>query len=246
MKSKAYIFPNASLYRDNMATKTTKVAGVVLAIGIAGATFYYGNRIGKRVQEMHRETTIERQDVSDALGLKNNANPGVLLRLAYSRNLVVKETVAAHPNTPDMALSKLSHSEDVSVLAILAKREKVPPEVLRNIAESSFIRGYLDTILPLLLENKNTSPETLDYIAHLADIFYGTYNAKLAIASREDSLPQTLEYLSFHEYKEIREAVAGNPSTPKSVLSKLSVDEDPDVRKAAQLHLRDLLRNKEQ
>ena len=66
-----------------------------------------------------------------------------------------------HSKNPDV-LAALSNDENEDIQLEVAKNPKTPSEILGMMA----VRGKEDTLLKWVAENRNTTPETLEYIFH--------------------------------------------------------------------------------
>ncbi|MDX2106005.1 MAG: response regulator [Candidatus Melainabacteria bacterium] len=119
------------------------------------------------------------------------------------------------------------HAEQRALLQHLQSHRRQRP--LKNIVCGQ--SNQLD-----LLKRRSVRQERF---THLAKLFRNSKNEHnlpasimISVVDNLGCLPFTLSALSNHRHKDVRIAIAENPLTPDSVMTRLAFDENPDVRYA--------------
>jgi hypothetical protein len=174
-------------------------------------------------------------EINDA---QYDTRPDRLVEIANSNNNFAMEYLAARQDAPSQALIIISKSNDTFALTQLIKNVSSPAEALENVLMSNSLSN--DSKVYEIAVHKNTGPKTLDEIAKMDydesnHVLDSILFAKVAIAKREDAMPETLDHLAKSLVDEIRKAVVSNPQLPKSELLELTDDKNKEIRDAAML-----------
>ena len=143
--------------------------------------------------------------------------------------------IASNPDTKPVVLIELSKSEDTYIRAAVARNVNCPIDVMNELS-----RDREDIVLECLVGNTSIPVELLETIFEHCDHY--TYkalggNPRLPVALLIE-LVSVSEYDGEHYFdSEIRQSVAGNPSTPNEILEILINDDDINVRSWAQSNL---------
>lgn len=135
----------------------------------------------------------------------------------YSGGDYVEENIVGHPHTNSDTLRELAISELELIRFCVAIHPKAPQDVLEQLATD---QNY--TVRMAVALNKNTPTSALDQLATDGDM-----GLLKAITSHPHASADVLEQLAAvpkDDFYQIREAVALNPNTPKSLLEELALD----------------------
>ncbi len=152
---------------------------------------------------------------------------------AIAMNLSMRTSVYERDKKPDelmvKLLRKLADSEDMSARWAVAKNPFTPITVLRKLCGDK-----VNLVRALCATNPNTPKECLERFFE---------DEKIVRDGLSGNLSTPIKYLSIlaeDNDKMVRLRVAENPSATKEILERLLKDNDPDVSKAAEIHLKKL------
>lgn len=127
-------------------------------------------------------------------------------------------------------MHKLATVEDMGSRWAVAKNPHTPVEVLELLAKDS-----VNLVRALVATNPNT-PQSL-----LVSFFSDEKIVRDGLSGNINTPEKYLNILADDKDKMVRMRVAENPSSTKKILEKLSLDDDPDVSKAATVKLEEKL-----
>jgi len=153
--------------------------------------------------------------------------------LAQDKEFEVRAEVAKNPNTTITILRDLAKTQSLNVRLGLASNPNTPLDILEGLA-----RSKSEILLFQLASNPSTPVTILEKLGHTINSVLIrralANNPSTALSLKQELsayLPEDLEILGKHKKSAVRQWVASNPDTPKSVLKTLAQDWDLDVQR---------------
>lgn len=177
----------------------------------------------KTTKVLLERLSYDHDDVKIRVATNPNTSEETLDRLSSEKNKLIKQAVARNENISIFTIQKLA-KEEISIRNELLLNKKLPKDFLLEFSNDDdfYIK---DKALKLLKE-------------------IDSFDEKKIIESIEkERRRDILETHSKNVSSNIREAVAGNPNTPKEILKRfLFGDADHNVRNKAEATLKDLFK----
>jgi hypothetical protein len=145
------------------------------------------------------------------------------------------QEIASNPDTKPDVLVDLSKSEDKYIRSAVARNVNCPIDVMSELS-----RDMEEIVVEGLAGNTSTPVELLETIFencghYTYQVLGGNPRLPVALLIELVGVDEDDGELNFPD--EIRQSVAGNPSTPKEILEILINDDDINVRSWAQSNL---------
>ena len=142
------------------------------------------------------------------------------LRLLAKDNIEVRRLVADAPKSYSETLELLSEDLDESVKELVAKNPSTPAKVLKLLDKNGN-----ENIKNNVATNPSTSAKHLELLAKENE------NVQLSVAKNPSTPAKTLKLLlsGKNKHLQIKQAVAGNPSTAENVLEFLAKNKDMKI-----------------
>ena len=167
--------------------------------------------------------------IRQQVGCHSNTTVEILEILALDKDYQVKAKVAENSITPVHILEKLSTDDIKKVRESVAKNPNTPSHILEKLSQDKSWK-----VRKSVAENPSIS-------ARLAEKILPTKKRDepilLALAENQNSSQKVLRYIAKDQKDYIRLSVAMNPSTQSDILELLSTDIYPWVREAVACHV---------
>ena len=160
---------------------------------------------------------------SSTIAKRRNLSKRLLERLSKNKDHSVRLAVAENPETPFDIIKELVDDANVDVAMKAASHSVLQADYLFQIAQSP--KYWLREAI---LENPNTSIETIEFLAQDSD---ETVRRKVAASNKTTS--DTLSLLAMDQSGEVRAAVAASKNATPETLSILARDSLNEVRDRA-------------
>ena len=157
----------------------------------------------------------------------NPNTPGdILALLAYDPDGDVRRQVAANSNTPSETLAQLANDPDSNVRRNVAANPNTPGDLVLVLGVSQYPEILFDSYLCL----------TTEALSRISEIYASSETVSeitVLLAFHPFTPLDVIEQLAESEELNTRVAVSSSPTTPEQILNNLTVDNHPDVRRAA-------------
>lgn len=156
----------------------------------------------------------DREDFLDQFK-DRNLSADFLENLSNEEDILIKEFVASHKDTPENVLEDLSNIENKFIKETVAQNENTSPETLEKIFDfvkendselNKLFSNDLDPIKEALAANPNTPEEILDNLSQDKD------SVKLLVAQNLKTSSETLGFLAFANNSTVADEAMFNPS----------------------------------
>ena len=164
----------------------------------------------------------EDEDVVMYVANSPSLNAELAKTLSLHKSALVRSSVACNEKTPEEILVLMSEDEDEGVLYELARNTSSPINLLKKLSQLTEI-----DILVGIGRNPSSTSEVLDFLSKSI-----VESVREAVADNVNTSPHILELLAGDSF-DIKLCVAGNKSTPVSVLQLLAKDKDKYIKEAA-------------
>lgn len=187
---------------------------------------------GNPKYEIHKNVYDDDHGSSDAL------HPGLthedLTKFANSKKRNDQLAAAEHDNTPKNLLMQLSdhlHPDDNihQILGAVAKNKNATPDVIDNVLKHGYdkiqFNAYHD-----ITKSPNLTSKHLDELVnnHTSENYPNPYLED--VGAHKNATDEQIKRWADHPNSIVRTGVAKNTKTPRSILEKLSTDENSNVR----------------